>query len=118
VAKQKKFPVFVILQSAPEMLAALTDREHWPFTIVCDPQGKIFQLYGVEAGGVIKYLHPAGLMAAIKAMRLGFRHGKFEGKETQLPAAFAVTASKVIALAHYGQNIGDIPPLAVMTKGL
>jgi peroxiredoxin len=101
--------VFVVLQSAPETLASLTKKEDWPFTIISDPEGKIFQLYGVDAGGIIKYLHPAGLFAAIKAISRGFRHGKFEGKETQLPAAFAMTGDKLIKYAHYGENISDMP---------
>jgi Peroxiredoxin len=114
LVRQKGVRVFVTLQSAPETLASLASREYWPFTIISDPQGKVFQLYGVESGGIIKYLHPAGLLAAIKAVRQGFRHGKFEGKETQLPAAFAINAEKVIKYVHYGKNISDIPPLAKM----
>jgi len=106
--------VFVVLQSTPETLASLTKKEDWPFTIISDPQGKVFQLYGVDAGGIIKYLHPAGLIAAIKAISRGFRHGKFEGKETQLPAAFAMTADKLIKYGYYGENIGDVPSLANM----
>ena len=112
LVRKKGGRVFVALQSPPETLASLTNREDWPFTIISDPQGKIFQLYGVEAGGIIKYLHPAGLIAAIKAVRQGFRHGKFEGKETQLPAAFSMTADKVLKYTHYGENISDIPSLA------
>ena len=118
VARQKGAHVFVALQSAPKTIVSLSTREDWPFTIICDPQKKIFQLYGVEPGGVVRYLHPAGLIAAIKAVRQGFRHGKFEGKETQLPAAFTVSAGKVITYAHYGENISDIPSLMVMTTGL
>jgi peroxiredoxin len=106
--------VFVALQSAPETIASLIKKDDFPFTMICDPRGKIFQLYGVEAGGLIKYLHPAGLVAAIKAIFRGFRHGKFEGKETQLPAAFAMTADKIIKYAHYGENISDMPSLAKM----
>jgi len=72
----------------------------------------------VEAGGIFKYLYPAGLIAAIKATCRGFLHGKFEGKETQLPAAFALTADKIIKYAHYGKNIGDMPSLAKMINGI
>lgn len=118
LAGRKGARVFVILQSAPETIASLTGREDWPFTIICDPQGKLFRIYGVESGGLIKYLHPAGLIAAGKAIGSGFHHGKFEGKETQLPAAFTVTADKVISFAHYGKNISDIPPLSAMIAGL
>jgi peroxiredoxin len=117
LSRQKQGRVFVVLQSTPQTLASLINKEYWPFTIICDPQGKVFQLYGAESG-IIKYLHPAGLIAAITAIRRGFRHGKFEGKETQLPAAFAMNADKIIKYAHYGENISDIPSLAVMTTSI
>lgn len=110
--------VFVVLQSAPETIASLITRDDFPFTIICDPEGKVFQLYGVEPGGVFKYLHPAGLIAAIKAISRGFRHGKFEGKETQLPAAFAMTGDKLIKYSHYGENISDMPALSQMIIGI
>ena len=43
---------FVVLQSAPESLASLTSKKDWPFTIISDPQGRVFKLYGVERGGL------------------------------------------------------------------
>jgi peroxiredoxin len=118
LAAKKGVHVFVILQSAPETIASLIKKDDFPFTIICDPQGRVFQLYGVEAGGIIKYLHPAGLVAAIKATCCGFMHGKFEGKETQLPAVFAVAADKIIRYVHYGENISDMPSLAKIMTGI
>ena len=118
IIRQKGVHLFVVLQSAPETIDALIKKDDFPFTIICDPQGKVFQLYGVEAGGFIKYLHPAGLVAAIKAVSKGFMHGKFEGKETQLPAAFAVSADKIIKYAYYGENISDIPSLEKIVAGI
>ena len=118
LVRQKGGRVFVALQSAPATIASLITRDDFPFTIICDPQGKVFQLYGVEAGGIIKYLHPAGLIAAIKAISRGFKHGKFEGKETQLPAAIALNARKVIKYVHYGENISDVPSLTKMISSI
>jgi thioredoxin-dependent peroxiredoxin len=112
LARHEGALVFVVLQSEPKVIASLIRNEDFPFTIICDLQGEIFQLYGVEAGGIVKYLHPAGLVAAIKASFRGFMHGKFEGKETQLPAAFAMAADKVVKYTHYGENISDMPSLA------
>ena len=106
---QKGARVIVFLQSAAERLASLLNKEDWPFDIVCDPEAKIFQLYAVEPGGIIKYLHPAGLIAAIKAVSRGYVYRKFEGKETQLPAAFVVKPDKTIKYAYYGKNISDVP---------
>lgn len=114
LVRKKGGRVFVALQSTAETIASLIKRDDFPFTIICDPRGKIFQRYGVETGGLIRYLHPAGLIAAIKAIGRGFRHGKFEGKETQLPAAFAIAADKIVKYAYYGENISDIPSLAMI----
>lgn len=105
----KKVRVFVFLQSAAGRLASLLKKEDWPFDIVCDPEAGIFQLYAVEPGGIIRYLHPAGLVAAIKAISRGYVHRKFEGKETQVPAAFIVKPDKTIKYAYYGKNISDVP---------
>ncbi len=107
----KKVMAYVVLQSSPETVAASSNREDWPFTIVCDPDARIFQLYNVEPGGIFKYMHPLGLAAAIKAAILGHRHGKFEGMETQLPALFVITSDKLIIYAYYGKRIDDLPSL-------
>ena len=44
--------------------------------------------------------------------------GKFEGKETQTPAAFAVNATKSINYAHYGTNISDVPSPAALAGNI
>ena len=111
---QKETKIFVFLQSAPAIVASVTNEGDWPFPIVCDPQGAFFQKYSVESGGILKYLHPAGVIDAIKAVSQGFRHGKFEGKETQLPAAFVVNSMKIITYAYYGKHISDLPSPATL----
>jgi peroxiredoxin Q/BCP len=115
---QREARVFVFLQSSITTLAPLLKEEDWPFEIVCDPKGTIFQRYAVEPGGIIKYLHPAGMIAAVKAMGRGFFHKKFEGRETQLPAAFIVEANKTIKYAYYGRNISDIPTPSTLAENL
>jgi len=113
---QKKARVFVFLQSSTATLIPLLKERDWPFDIVCDPKGTIFQLYAVEPGGIMKYLHPAGLIAAIKAICQGFVHKKFEGKETQLPAAFIIKSDKTIKYVYYGKNISDVPKPSTLAE--
>ena len=115
---QKEARVFVFLQSSTDTLAPLLKEGDWPFDIVCDPKGKIFQLYSVEPGGILKYLHPAGLIATIKATSRGFIHKKFEGKETQLPAAFIIKSDKTVKYAYYGKNISDVPTPSTLAENL
>jgi hypothetical protein len=61
---------------------------------------------------------PAGVMAAIKAIGQGFRPGKFEGKEAQLPAAFLVNSMKVIPNAYCGKPISDLPSPATLAVNI
>lgn len=115
---QKGARVFVFLQSSTDTLQPLLKEEEWPFDIVCDPDGEIFQRYAVEPGGILKYLNPAGLVGVIKATGKGYMHKKFEGKETQLPAAFIVKSDQRIAYAYYGKNISDVPAPSSLAKRL
>jgi peroxiredoxin len=110
----KNVSIFVVLQSSPDMVASACNKEDWPFTIICDPEAEIFQLYCVEAGGIFKYLHPEGLIAAIKAIIKGHKHGKFEGRETQLPASFVISKDKLIKYSYYGKRINDVPSLETL----
>jgi peroxiredoxin len=116
--EQKGAVLFVILQSSPSTVAASTKKEDWPFTIICDPRGDLFQLYHVEYGSILKYMHPAGLIMAVKATLKGYKHGKFEGHETQLPAVFIVAPDKTIKFAHYGENISDIPSTVTIAANI
>ena len=116
--KKKGAALFVIIQSSPATVASITKKEDWPFIIICDPKGALFQLYHVEPGGILKYMHPAGLIAAIRATFQGYRHGKFEGKETQLPAVFVVGGNRVLKYVHYGRHIADVPSPETFMKAL
>ena len=116
--EQKGAALFVVLQSPPATVSSATKKEDWPFTIICDPLGHLFHLYYVEPGGILKYMHPAGLIAAVKATLQGYRHGKFEGHETQLPATFIAAPDKTITFAHYGKHLDDIPSTATMAANI
>jgi peroxiredoxin len=110
--------LFVILQSSSSNIASVTRKEDWPFTIISDPKGYLFKQYSVEPGGIMQYLHPAGLITAIRATFKGYRHGKFEGRETQLPAVFIIAPDKIITYAYYGKNISDIPSPEIIAANI
>jgi peroxiredoxin len=106
------------LQSSSSNIASVTKKEDWPFTIISDPQGNLFEQYNVEPGGILKYLHPAGLITVIRATFKGYMHGRFEGRETQLPAVFIVAPNKIITYAYYGKNISDIPSPGIIAANI
>jgi peroxiredoxin len=116
--EKKGAALFVVLQSSSSNIASVTKKEDWPFTIISDPQGNLFKQYNVEPGGILKYLHPVGLITVIRATFKGYMHGKFEGRETQLPAVFIVAPNKIITYAYYGKNISDIPSPGIIAANI
>lgn len=111
-----KYKVFVVLQSDPKIVASKTAKKDWPFTIVCDPNSELFKLYKVEPGTILEFMNPRGLITALQATFKGHLHGKFEGRETQLPATFVIDVDKKIKYAYYGKRINDVPSLESISK--
>jgi len=101
--------VFMVLQSQPEVIRESADEKDIPVTLICDPDMKIFHLYKVYPGTLFGYITPGVIKRAIRAKKLGFIHGKNEGKEFQLPAVFLIDTDKIISYVYYGKHIADIP---------
>ena len=51
-----------------------------------------------------------------KAKEMGLSHGRYEGVEEQLPAAFVVDDTLTVTYAHYGENGADIPSVDEMAE--
>jgi peroxiredoxin len=101
--------LLVVLQSTPENISAAVPEKEMPFVIVCDPQERLFTLYGVKPGSIFGYVTPTTIVRAIAAGRRGFKHGKYEGNEKQLPATFIIDKNRTVRWAHYGKNVADVP---------
>jgi peroxiredoxin len=99
----------VVLQSEPENITALTSEDEIPFLIACDPDETLFRLYGVTPGSIFRYATPSVIKKAMQAKKMGFAHGKSEGKELQLPAVFLIGKDMKVQYAYYGKNVGDVP---------
>lgn len=115
--ENKNTLLYVVLQSTQSIVNKSAQETDFPFTIICDPTGALFDMYGVKAD-LVKFLNPKGLIAAAKATIKGHHHGKFEGRETQMPATFIINEHKKISYTHYGNDITDVPNLASLTKHL
>ncbi len=107
--KDKDAEVFLIIQSSQETIKKIAEAKNWPFHIVCDPKAEIYEKYNIHEGNILQFLHPSGLPKVIKSLTYGHRHGKFEGKEMQLPGIFVLDKDNQVCFAHYGSHISDIP---------
>ncbi len=106
--------LFVVLQSDPKGLAEhLGGPEKLPFAIICDPEQKLYRDFFIApAASMAKMADLKMVGRIIKATKLGFKHGAYEGDEQQLPAVFVVDADRKILYAHYAKSVSDMPDAA------
>ena len=76
---------------------------------VADPTARLYDAFGAGTS-LAGFVHPRSLSALGRAMAAGKRHGRFEGRELQMPAEFVIDHRGRIALAHYGRDVGDHVP--------
>ncbi len=103
--------VAAFVQSPPETIRKSGDLSTFPFRLIPDPQGKIYDLYGVGGGGMLGIVHPQTIAKGLKAVARGYKQGKMEGNQWQLPGDFIVDINGILKLARVGANAGDnLPP--------
>ena len=112
--------VYVVMQSDPEVIKADLEGKKLPFDIICDPEYAFYDAFEIKAAADMQELVGGAEDLAklqekgAKAKEAGFEHGKYEGKEEQLPALFFVDGDCTVKVAHYGKNIADMPSLCDM----
>ncbi len=110
--------VKVVLQSNPALLAdELGSPDIYPFEIICDPDQTLYNLFEIAPAESMAQLGGGNVMEKVKAAQeLGLKHGRYEGVEEQLPAAFVIDGDMTVTYAHYGENGADIPDPDEMAK--
>ena len=110
--------VKVVLQSDPALLAdELGSPDVYPFEIICDPDKTLYDLFEIAPAETMAQLGGGKVMEKVaKAKKLGFSHGRYEGIEEQLPAAFVIDDTLTVTYAHYGENGADIPSVDEMAE--
>lgn len=102
--------VLAVLQSAPEALRAALGDKRFPFPLACDPACGIYDAWAVApAASMANLVGLSGIGKLWRAQRAGYRHGAYEGRETQLPALFLLAPGGRVEYARYAKNLADLP---------
>ena len=109
--------VLVVLQSRPQTIAAQVKPEDLPFDIICDPEGKLYEKYGIAPAESMEAMVDPHTMEKIQeAQEEGLQHGEYEGNELQLPAVAVVERDLTVTYAHYGTSAGDVPDVKELVQ--
>jgi peroxiredoxin len=103
--------LFIVLQSDPQQLSQeLGSETAFPFEIICDPQQELYHQFAINpAASKAKMIGPKTLVKIARVQAGGYKHGRSEGEELQLPAVFVMTPDLLVTYAHYGKTVDDVP---------
>jgi peroxiredoxin len=96
-----------VAQATPKRAAEFSAKANLPFLLAPDREKRLYALFQVNRGGFKEFTAPAVLKANIRATLKGHMHGRFEGDEFQVPAAFLLAPTGEVLFAHYGKDISD-----------
>jgi len=109
--------LLVVLQSHPNVLRQELTENTFPYEIICDPDMELYQMLSIDpASSMLKMMSLKALKKVVRATKLGYKHGLYEGNEQQLPATFILDSGMNIHYVHYGKDAGDVPDAKELAK--
>lgn len=104
--KNKNLITFTFFESSKESISEYVGKQEPPFSLIPDPERKVYKLYGVEKS-ILKYILGLFNGKLFEAMFIrGFKIGRMENDKTIVPADFLIEDG-IIKVAYYGKNISD-----------
>ena len=81
------------------------------FPVICDPQKKLYSLYGLGRGTVRTMASATVLIKGLRAMYQGHTPGIPRGDVMQMPGVFLIDTDGTIRYAYYSKDVSDHPPV-------
>ena len=111
----------VVNQGTPELTAIFAQEFAPGLLMLCDPERKAYQAYGLEKGNLFQtFLNPKVWKAISKAREKGFKvETPPEGQDSmQMSGTFIISTEGHILLPYYYDHIADHPPLDLLLSGV
>lgn len=118
IFRQREAQVVIVLQSRLSVIEEELEGMKHPAKIVCDPECLLYDSLNIPATATKEERMPKtrtgiekleGKRRQVKAA--GYIHGKYEGREQQLPAIFIMDEDGIVRYAHYAENSIDMPEI-------
>jgi peroxiredoxin len=105
------FQVVLVGLGTPHQTEAFKKKYSLSFPIICDPEKKLYQTYGLGKGSIVRMASPALLLKGLKTLSQGHTPGAPQGDIKQMPGVFLIDTSGNIRYAHYSKDPSDNPSI-------
>ncbi|RZB36900.1 MAG: hypothetical protein SRB2_01700 [Desulfobacteraceae bacterium Eth-SRB2] len=108
------FQVVFVGLGTPDRAEGFKKQFSLSFPIICDPEKKLYQTYGLGRGSVARMASPAFLLKGLKALSRGHIPGVPRDDIMQMPGVFLIDTSGNIRYAHYSKDPSDNPSIETL----
>jgi peroxiredoxin len=106
--------VVLVGLGAPDRAESFKNRLSLSFPIICDPEKKLYQAYGLGKGSLAAMASPGFLLKGLKSLSRGYIPGVPRGDVMQMPGVFLIDTSGNIRYTHYSKDPSDNPSMQTL----
>ena len=102
----------------PEQAEAFRREFDLSFPIVCDPDRRLYEAYGLKQMGLWGFASPSLLVKGVQALSQGHSMGIPTGDIYQLPGVFIIDTTGRIRFSHFARDPADHPSADTILSAL
>lgn len=117
--RRRNIDIVVVSFAQPETLITYLNYHEWPFTLLADPERKLYEAFELKSLPWRKVFSPATLKLYLKSFRKGL-HLQDYGKEDiyQAGGDFLLDRGGNVLFAHRSEDPTDRPTIAGLLKAM
>ena len=108
------FQVVLVGLGTPDQAEAFRKQFSLSFPIICDPEKKLYRIYGLGRSSVSRMVSPSVLLKGLKALSRGHTPSIPQGDVMQLAGVFLIDTAGHIRYAHYSKDPSDNPSIETL----
>lgn len=98
--------LFVIGNGSPQFMDGFRETTGWDGPLYTDPSLEVYKTAGLKRG-VLTVLNARSAVAAVGALRKGFRQGRTQGDEWQQGGVLVISPTGDVLWSHVSDHAGD-----------
>lgn len=110
--------VVLVGMGPPKESREFLERFKVPFPMICDPERRLYDIYGLKKMGILGFLSPSLALKSLSAVAQGNMAGIPEGDVKQLAGVFIIDTSGLVRFRHLSADPADFPPAEDVLQSL
>ena len=116
--EKAKAQVVLVGMGTPAESAEFASRYDVPFSIVADPEKKLYRKFDLKQMSTLGFFSPSVVLKGVSAIVGGHGIGMPQGDVRQLPGVFVINTAGEIVFSHFSGHPADHPDVKTILAAI